>query len=139
MARLKFDTKGEAFFDLILSDREEGYGAIAHLRVPKGENRSSFVLHEEFSWGNDPGECKNFIARLNPAAGGHGITFLRNDSAYFSFWRRPDNTVLFEARCFTGCGEVAFRADVTVAAVACFYKKLEQSCAAIIREDNQKL
>lgn len=133
MARLNFDTGSEAFFELILTDREEGYGAIAQLRVPKGAGRSSFVLYEEFVWGDDPGECKSFIARLNPAAGGHGISFLRNDSAYFSFWRRPDGSILFEARCFTACGEIGFRADVTSEAVACFHKKLERTCAAMCR------
>lgn len=133
MARLNFDSSGEAFFELILSDREEGYGAIAQLRVPKGAGRSSFVLYEEFAWGDSPGECKSFIERLNPASDGQGISLLRNDSAYFSFWRRPDGQVLFEARCFTGSGEVGFRANVTAEAVACFYRKLIEICEKMAR------
>lgn len=138
MARLNFDKGGEAFFELILSDREEGYGAIAHLRVPKGAGRSSFVLYEEFSWGEDVGECKSFISRLDPEKGGQGIAFLRNDTAYFSFWRRPDGSILFEARCFTACGEIAFRAEVTAESVACFHKKLERTCEAMMRAEARR-
>lgn len=133
MARLQLDQRGEAFFDLILSRREEGYGAIAHLRVPKGAGRSTLVLHEEFAWGEDPEECKRFIKRLGEGQGGQGITFLRNDAAYFSFWRRPDGTVLFEARCLTGCGEVLFRAEVGPADVERFHRKLEEVCGRISR------
>ena len=133
MARLQLDQRGEAFFDLILSRHDEGYGAIAHLRVPKGAGRSSLVLHEEFAWGEDPEECRRFIARLDPRQGGQGITFLRNDAAYFSFWRRPDDTVLFEARCLTGCGEVLFRAEVGLDAVECFHRKLTEVCRRLCR------
>lgn len=133
MARLNFDKDGEAFFDLVLSDRDEGFGAIAHLRVPKGMGRSSLVLHEEFNWGESPGECKSFIAKLNPQEGGQGIAFLRNDASYFSFWRRPDNSILFEARCFTGCGEISFRANVTADDVACFHRKLAEICEKMAR------
>ncbi len=138
MARLNFDKKGEGFFELILSDREEGYGAIAQLRVPKGPGRSSFVLYEEFSWGVDPGGCKSFIAKLDPGGSGQGIAFLRNDTAYFSFLRRPDNTVLFEARCSTISGEIAFRANVPAETAALFYHKLEAICRKLAKNGAQR-
>lgn len=130
MARLQFDHEGDAFFDLILSNHDEGYGVIAHLCVPKGAGRSSFVLHEEFAWGNDPGECKRFVQRLDP---GQGTAFLRNDAAQFSFQRRSDGMILFEARCFTDCGEVAFQTEVAQDDAQRFYHKLEEVCWKLAR------
>ena len=138
MARLQFDQEGEAFFDLILSKHDEGFGAIAHLRVPKGAGRSSFVLHKEFAWGNDPGECQRFIAHMDPGQGGQGTAFLRNDTAHFSFQRRSDGMILFEARCFTDCGEVAFRAEVAQDDAQRFYHKLEEVCRKLARNGEKQ-
>ncbi len=61
MARLSLDKEGGAFFDLKFSQRSEGFGAVAHLRVPKGVGRSSLVLHEDFFWGADTAECIAFV------------------------------------------------------------------------------
>ena len=138
MARLQFDRKGEGFFDLMFSDRAEGYGAIVHLRVPKGPGRSSFVFHEEFVWGESPDDCAEFVAKLSPDVGGQGIAILRNDTAYFSFLRGPVGALLFEARCFVGAGELTFRANVPAAAAKLFHGKLEATCRKLAKNGARK-
>ena len=134
MARLSLDKEGGAFFDLKISQRSEGFGAIAHLRVPKGVGRSSLVLHESFFWGTDTSECRAFIDGMNSKKG--GVTFLRNGSTFFSFWRKPSGQVLFEARCFTGNGEIAYRMEVTSAELRCFYDKLKRICEGMMPADD---
>ena len=138
MARLQFDKKGEGFFDLMFSDREEGYGAVVTLRVPKGPGRSSFVFHEEFVWGKTPGECAEFVAKLSPDVGGQGVAILRNDTAYFSFLRGPAGALLFEARCFVGAGELTFRANVPSATAKLFHGKLEATCRKLAKNGARK-
>ena len=138
MARLKFDQKGEGFFDLLLSDREEGYGAVVTLRVPKGPGRSSFVLYEEFVWGKSPGECREFVAKLDAKGGGQHIAILKNDTAYFSFLRNPGGKLLFEARCFTKSGEIAFRVDVGAASAELFHRNLEATCRKLAKNSARR-
>jgi len=128
MARLNFNRGSGAFFELILTDREEGRGAIVHLRIPKGAGRSSFVFHEEFVLGKGPDDCLEFVAKLSPEGNGQGIAILRNDTAYFSFLLNPDGKLLFEACCSTGFGELAFRANVAAGAAGLFHRNLEAVC-----------
>lgn len=136
MARLVFDNEGSAFFDIKLSRREGGYGAIAHLKVPKGIGRSSLVLHEEFFWREHPDECKAFIDGL--AAGRRGVTILRNDCTFFSFWRKGSGRVLFEARSLIGPGEIAYRAEVSAEDVSRFHGMLDAICAGMLRMEQRK-
>ncbi len=121
MARLSLDKEGGAFFDLKISQRPEGFGAIAHLRVPKGVGRSSLVLHAEFPWDGNLSES---------------LTFLHNDSVHFSFQRSSSGRVFFEARCFVGGGDIVYRAEVTSMEMRSFHDKLKLICEGILPTDD---
>ncbi len=87
---------------------------------------SSFAFTKEFSWGKSREACRRFVANLFPAQreGSDSGT----EATFFSFWRKSDGKAVFEARCITDCGEVLFRAVVTLTALELFQRKLEAVC-----------